>query len=99
MTFAKMMLLLANHRPLKGVDRADIEAAFRTLGADSETGTLSKRQLVEALISYGEYMSEDELNGCLGALYGAGASADALPEEIDARYFAEGVLGFEDLGS
>jgi len=98
-TFAKMMLLLANHRPLKGVDRADIEAAFRTLGADSETGTLSKSQLVEALISYGEYMSEDELNGCLGALYGAGASADALPEEIDARYFAEGVLGFEDLGS
>lgn len=96
-SFSRLMLLLANHRPLKGIERADIEAAFRTLGADPDTGVLSREHLIEALGSYGEFMSQDELDGCLGALYGAGVDSSALPDELDSRDFAEGVLGFEEL--
>ena len=75
----------------------DITQAFKTLSMNGSK-ELSREALVEALASYGEAMSEDELAECLYILTGLESNIfkELLPDTITAKSFAEDILGFED---
>ncbi|KAG2482447.1 hypothetical protein HYH03_018617 [Edaphochlamys debaryana] len=87
--------LYVNHRPLFNVTAADIEAAFRELGAKGEPAKLTREQLLSLLQGAGEQMSAEELTAALSALTGAPAPDKAMPPAVSAPAFAADVLGFD----
>ncbi len=73
--------VVANHRPLFGVEKRDIDAAFAALGAGDWAALKEELGL------------NGELPECLRALVGA----DDLPDgPLSSTDFATQVLGFED---
>lgn len=75
-----------------------LQAAFQALQADPATGTLDADDLMAAMTTEGEVMSQGELEECLNALSGKELQQlyDLIPPQVDAKQFAEEVLGFED---
>jgi hypothetical protein len=88
------LLLYLSHRPVVDVSRQQVEAAFRTLGANTAAGVLSSAQLLEMLQTGGEPMGAEELQQVLAALTGCDNPEAALPEWLDAGTFMTEVLGF-----
>ena len=71
---------------------------FQALQADPNSGTIEAEDLMAALTNEGEPMSQAELEECLHALSGQQITQlyDIVPPSVDAKQFAEDVLGFED---
>lgn len=57
---------------------------------------LSREELVEALTTCGEPLSQEEMVSCMQALTGSQDIQDVLPEHVTAADFACGLLGFEN---
>jgi hypothetical protein len=98
--------LYVNHRPLVGVGKDDIQAAFAALeamglgaanagAAGLGSGAVDWAALAGRLQSEGEPMTAGQLKGCLNALIGADQTLAGL---IDADSFSGNVLGFEEGG-
>eukprot|EP00884_Botryococcus_braunii_P019890 jgi/Botrbrau1/6585/Bobra.0189s0012.1 len=88
--------LLHHHRRERGPSLRQIEDAFQDLGADPDTGRLTKEQLLEVLQpgdgttdAYGTPLQ------CLRKLCGGKDPLEVLPEEVSASFFAEQLLGIE----
>eukprot|EP00854_Cymbomonas_tetramitiformis_P005148 gene5148-6259_t len=94
--FTRFISLYVNHRPVFGVGKEQLQAAFAALGADPVTGVLDAEDLIQAVTQEGEPMSGAELEDCLLALCGATQVDECLPPSLDSKQFAEEVLGFED---
>ncbi|GFR40429.1 hypothetical protein Agub_g1003 [Astrephomene gubernaculifera] len=94
-TFADLLCLYVNHRPLFNVTHADIVTAFRELGARGDFGKLTREQLLSLLQSAGEPMGPEELSAALEALTGTAAPDKAMPTAVTAAQFSSDVLGFE----
>ncbi|KAG5502895.1 hypothetical protein JKF63_04666 [Porcisia hertigi] len=94
--FSQFMRLYINYRPVFGVTRQDIEAAFRTLGADHVTGNIDRDHLFQLLTTEGEALKSNEVSAALTSLLGDGIRLDMLEDVITARTFAENLLGFAD---
>lgn len=105
----EFIALYVNHRPIFGVNKAQIEEAFRVLtrvaanqevGGGAQLGTLGTQDgpidwgaLKEQLLSAGESLTENDLGDCIRLLTGL----DDLPEgDLSSEAFVEQVLGFED---
>ena len=97
MGFERFVALYTNHRPVFGIGKEQISAAFAALQAPGGGGALDADDLVAALTTEGEPMSQTELEECLNALSGQAISSlyDIIPPQVDAQQFAEQVLGFE----
>mmetsp|Transcript_33102 Transcript_33102/g.55453 ORF Transcript_33102/g.55453 Transcript_33102/m.55453 type:complete len:898 (-) Transcript_33102:322-3015(-) len=96
--FERFITLYVNHRPVFGVGKDQLAAAFQALGADPYLGTMDCDDLLQALTGEGEPMSHSELEECLQALTGSTISSvyDIIPPQVEAKQFAEDILGFED---
>lgn len=94
--FSKFMRLYVNYRPVFGITRQDIEAAFLAIGADHMTGKMNRTTFFQMLSSKGEPLRPAEITAALTSLLGDGVRMDMLEETISARTFAENLLGFED---
>ncbi|KAG5477566.1 hypothetical protein CUR178_05271 [Leishmania enriettii] len=94
--FSQFMRFYINYRPVFGITRQDIEAAFRALGADSVTGEISRDRLFQLLSTVGEPLKSNEVAAALTSLLGDGIRLEMLEDVITARTFAENLLGFED---
>ncbi|KPA79647.1 hypothetical protein ABB37_05437 [Leptomonas pyrrhocoris] len=94
--FSQFMRLYINYRPVFGIARQDIEAAFRALGADAVTGEINRDHFFHMLSTKGEPLKASEIASALSALLGDGIRLEMLEDVITARTFAENLLGFED---
>eukprot|EP00899_Mesostigma_viride_P015439 jgi/Mesvir1/23897/Mv10681-RA.1 len=94
-TFARFLAMYTNYRPVYGLGKSDIEKAFRDLGASEGELSISTARLMELLHTMGHKMTREEIDNCLGSLLGEGTTQEHIPENIDARFFAEEILGFE----
>ncbi|EFJ51972.1 hypothetical protein VOLCADRAFT_103176 [Volvox carteri f. nagariensis] len=96
-SFADLLYLYVNHRPLFNVTHADIVQAFRDLqGAGSpDNPRLTREQLLTLLRTAGEQMGADELAAALAALTGAPTPEKAVPPVVTAAQFSSDLLGFE----
>lgn len=94
--FSQFMRLYINYRPVFGITRQDIEAAFRALGADAVTGEINRDHLFQLLSTKGEALKASEIAYALTSLLGDGIRLEMLEDVITARTFAENLLGFED---
>jgi Ca2+-binding EF-hand superfamily protein len=96
--FERFVALYTNHRPVFGIGKEQIAAAFDALQlGGGQGGVLDADDLVGALTTEGEPMSQTELEECLNALSGTPIASlyDIIPPQVDAQQFAEQVLGFE----
>lgn len=96
--FEMFLSLYANYRPVSGVVKDDITAAFAALSA-SGGRELSKEELYNVLTTEGEPMTDEELAECLYILAGLeteGNLKELFPPVMSAKSFAEDILGFED---
>ena len=57
---------------------------------------LSREELVQALTTCGEPLSQEEMMSCMQTLTASQDIQDVLPEEVTAADFACGLLGFEN---
>ena len=94
-TFEEFLVMYVNHRPIFGVSKEQIAAAFATICTDG-SGALSRDALLKALASHDEALTGDDLAQCLRMLTGTDDTNDAIPEMLDSKTFAEQVLGFQD---
>ncbi|RNF06182.1 hypothetical protein TraAM80_04073 [Trypanosoma rangeli] len=94
--FSQFMRLYVNYRPVYGIARQDIEAAFLALGADAVTGQITRDVLFKLLSTHGEPLQQEEISAGLRSLLGEGVRLEMLEDTITARAFAENLLGFED---
>ncbi|KAK7194561.1 WD domain, G-beta repeat [Novymonas esmeraldas] len=94
--FSQFMRLYINYRPVFGITRQDIEAAFAALGADRVSGEINRDLLFQKLSTKGEPLKSNEVAAALTSLLGDGIRLDMLEDVITARTFAENLLGFED---
>ncbi|CAG9575179.1 conserved hypothetical protein [Leishmania major strain Friedlin] len=94
--FSQFMRLYINYRPVFGITRQDIEAAFRALGADRVTGEINRDHLFHLLSTEGESLKSSEVAAALTSLLGDGIRLEMLEDVITARTFAKNLLGFED---
>lgn len=94
--FSQFMRLYINYRPVFGITRLDIEAAFRALGANAATGEIQRDHLFQQLSTKGEALKATEIAAALASLLGDGIRLEMLEDVITARTFAENLLGFED---
>ncbi|ESL06745.1 hypothetical protein TRSC58_05577 [Trypanosoma rangeli SC58] len=94
--FSQFMRLYVNYRPVYGIARQDIEAAFLALGADAVTGQITRDVLFKLLSTHGEPLQQEEILAALRSLLGEGVRLEMLEDTITARAFAENLLGFED---
>lgn len=108
--FDEFLSLYINHRPVVGVSPAQIADAFRVLSASLTGGAgaaataaggpaIDRGALVRALKVHGETLGPADLAQCLQALVGVSGVEEVLPEKVDAREFAEMLLGFEGFGA
>jgi cilia- and flagella-associated protein 251 len=94
--FSQFMRFYVNYRPVFGITRKGIEAAFRALGADPVTGEINRDHLFHLLSTIGEALKANETAAALTSLLGDGIRLEMLEDVITARTFAENLLGFED---
>lgn len=94
-SFADLLCLYVNHRPLFNVSHGDIVAAFKDLGARGDAGKLQREQLLSLLQAAGEPMSPEELAAALRALTGATVPEKAMPPMVNAQQLSGDVLGFD----
>ena len=87
--------MYVNHRPIFGVSKEQIAEAFATLSVDGG-GMLSRDSLLRALGSHDEALAGEDLSQCLRMLVGTDDLGAAVPDQIDAKTFAESLLGFQD---
>ena len=97
-TFDEFLALYVNHRPIFGVSKEQIADAFAALATDG-SGVLSREALVRVLNSYDEALGADDLAKCLQLLVGSDRPEVAIPERVDAKVFAETLLGLQDYGA
>jgi len=95
LNFDEFLTMYVNHRPIFGVSKEQIADAFSVLSMDGQ-GTLSRDSLLRALASHDESLAGDDLAQCLRMLVGVDDPAAAIPDQIDAKTFAEAILGFQD---
>jgi hypothetical protein len=98
---AELIRLYLNHRPALPLDKALIGTAFETIcDAIADGGNqLSWDQLRAALAEEGEAVTPEDLDAYLVELTGAGADGIPGRQVLDAKLFAEHVLGFEDFSN
>jgi len=94
-TFDEFLVMYVNHRPIFGVSKEQIADAFATLSVDGG-GALSRDALLRALALHDESLTGDDLAQCLKMLVGTEDPTRALPDQVDAKSFAENILGFQD---
>jgi len=94
-TFEEFIVMYVNHRPIFGVSKEQIGDAFATLASDG-SGMLSREGLLRVLNSYDEALGAADLGECLKMLVGDASPDAAIPERVDAKVFAEQLLGFQD---
>jgi len=94
-TFEEFLVMYVNHRPIFGVSKEQIAEAFAALATDG-SGTLSREGLLRVLNSYDEALGAEDLGECLKMLTGENNPDYAVPERVDAKVFAEQLLGFQD---
>ena len=87
--------MYVNHRPIFGVSKEQISDAISAL-AGTPKGELSRDAIMRALSSHAEALSETELAQCLRLLVGTDDPDAAIPAKVDAKVFAEDILGFQD---
>jgi WD40 repeat protein/Ca2+-binding EF-hand superfamily protein len=95
LAFDEFLVMYINHRPIFGVSKEQITAAFATISTDG-SGTLARESLLRALASHDESLAGDDLEQCLRMLTGVDDPALAIGDKVDAKTFAEQVLGFQD---
>ena len=98
LTFDEFLVMYVNHRPIIGVSKEQIAEAFADIGRsiNDESGSLSREALIRALNSFDEALGPDDLASCLRMLIGIEDTDEAIPDRVDAKAFAEQVLGFQD---
>jgi hypothetical protein len=90
--------LFVNHRPVYGIGQNNIEQAFAALCmSEGELKSLKRDALLKMLKSEGEEIKDFEMKDILSKLTGKSSEEEALLQEITAKYFAEEVLGFEEI--
>jgi len=94
--FETFIRLYLNHRPVFGINKRNIEAAFAAIGADPVSGIVDRQHLFSLLQSRGEALDPADVDMCLKALLGDDVTLDMLEDKITAKAFAENLLGFED---
>ena len=95
-----LLKVFVNHRPVYGPDKEEIRDAFNVLTGN--TGVIPKEELFKLLTTIGEPLTEAELTYSLNTLLVPGpsdAAEDLLPPQLDADFFVEKVLGFEEVGN
>ena len=93
--FDEFLVMYVNHRPIFGVSKEQIADAFAALSVDG-SGILSRDSLLRALASHDESLTGDDLAQCLRMLVGTEDPGAAIADQIEAKIFAETVLGFQD---
>ena len=93
-TFDEFVTMYVNHRPIFGVSKEQITEAFAALSSGS--GELSRDALLNLLNSHEEAIGGDDLAKCLQMLVGTEDPLKAMPSQVDAKTFAEQILGFQD---
>jgi len=93
-TFDEFVTMYVNHRPIFGVSKEQITEAFAALSSGS--GELSRDALLNLLNSHEEALGGDDLAKCLQMLVGTEDPLKAMPSQVDAKTFAEQILGFQD---
>ncbi|KAJ9464275.1 77 kDa echinoderm microtubule-associated protein [Diplonema papillatum] len=95
--FETFLKLYVNHRPVFGINKSNIEAAFAAIGADPVSGVIDRDTLFGMLRSKAEALHQLEVESCLRSLLGDDVTrVDLLEDKITAKAFAETLLGFED---
>ncbi|GLC51075.1 hypothetical protein PLESTB_000463200 [Pleodorina starrii] len=97
-SFADLLCLYVNHRPLFNVTHQDVVQAFRELEGAApgpDEPRLTRERLMSLLRTAGEQMGADELAVALAALTGVPSPEKALPPTITAGQFSSDVLGFD----
>eukprot|EP00760_Papus_ankaliazontas_P016936 PhM_4_TR16952/c0_g1_i1/m.27931 len=95
--FESFVRLYVNHRPVFGINKKNIEAAFMAIGADPMSGILDRDALFNLLRTRGEALHPMEITKCLQSLIGDDVTGvDYIEERVTAKHFAENLLGFED---
>lgn len=94
--FETFIRLYVNHRPVFGISKDNIEAAFRAIGADPVTGIIDREVLFRMLQERGESLEAYEAGNCLKSLLGDDVTMDMLEDKLTAKAFGESLLGFED---
>lgn len=94
--FDTFIRLYVNHRPVFGISKQNIEAAFKALGADPSTGIIDRQALFASMQQQGEKIHQFEIEECLRSLLDEDVTLDSLEDRITAKGFAENLLGFED---
>lgn len=94
--FETFVRLYVNHRPVFGINKSNIEAAFAAIGADPVTGLMDRDVLFHFLQQRGEALEGYEVESALKSLLGDDVQLEMLEDKITAKAFAENLLGFED---
>lgn len=92
--------LFVNHRPVYGIGQNNIEEAFNALcEQEGSMKSIRREVLMKMLMEEGENegIKEPEMQEILSRLTGKSKNEDAFAEDITAKYFAEEVLGFEEI--
>ncbi len=105
--FDTVVRLYANHRPVVGLLKEDMEAALATLsgGGEAKELAIDRDELLQKLQSSGDAMTAEEIAACLRSLQGESDSTAAaklvarLPAKMNAQQVAEDLLGFESTGA
>ena len=91
-----LLRVFVNHRPVYGVDRNEIQSAFKVIAG--ELGSIPRDRLIELMLTKGESMNDGELKSCLISLLGPSEDIyESLPNEINPDFFLEKILGFEEI--
>jgi hypothetical protein len=94
-----------NHRPVYGIGKNNITEAFQALamkdndGRSEENQAIYKQTILRCLEREGEGIAVQEMEDIFKMLIGTPhyTKQNVLPEEITADYFAENILGFEEV--
>ena len=65
--------------------------------SEGDMKSLKRDALLKMLKTEGEEIKDSEMKDILSKLTGKSSEEDALLQEITAKYFAEEVLGFEEI--
>ena len=98
--FETFIKLFVNHRPVYGIGKNNIEDAFKALMEDSEDvgqGGIHRETLLNELRNNGEPIDVKDLEQIFANLVSEFSFANALKDNVTADYFAEDILGFEEV--
>jgi len=95
--FEDLVKLYVNHRPVFAVGPQQIQQAFEAMQRHESKGPLPKGQLLDLLTKHGESMAVEEIEHCFQMLVGESFHNTLRDDEVDAREFAQGILGLGDM--